>query len=123
MPLVIGVDSSTTATKVEVRDADTGAVVASGRRPHPATTPPRSEQDPAAWWEAWVQAVHDAGRYAIAAMAVAGQQHGLVGLDGAGTVVRPAKLWNDTESAADATWLVDQLDGGAAAWAEACGSV
>jgi xylulokinase len=31
-------------------------------------------------------------------------------------------LWNDTESAADAAWLVDQL-GGPAAWAEACGVV
>jgi sugar (pentulose or hexulose) kinase len=30
MPLVAGVDSSTTATKVEVRDLDTGRVV--GRR-------------------------------------------------------------------------------------------
>src|SRR5262249_28319691 len=37
-------------------------------------------------------------------------------------VLRQAKLWNDTESAPDAAWLVDQL-GGAAAWADACGSV
>ncbi len=33
-------------------------------------------------------------------------------------MLRPAKLWNDTESAPDAGWLVDQLEGGAAAWAE-----
>ena len=46
MPLVLGVDSSTQSTKVEVRDADTGALVAVGRAPHPPTTPPRSEQDP-----------------------------------------------------------------------------
>ena len=39
-----------------------------------------------------------------------------------GLPVRPAKLWNDTESAPDASWLVDQIDG-PAAWAEACGSV
>ncbi len=37
--------------------------------------------------------------------------------------MRPAKLWNDTESAPDAAWLVKQLEGGAAAWAAACGSV
>jgi xylulokinase len=48
MPLVLGVDSSTSACKVEVRDADTGEVVARGRAPHPATTPPRSEQQPSA---------------------------------------------------------------------------
>jgi xylulokinase len=38
-------------------------------------------------------------------------------------VVRPAKLWNDTESAPDAEWLLEQLDEGPAAWADACGSV
>ena len=42
MPLVLGVDSSTSACKVQVRDADTGAVVASGRAPHSPTSPPRS---------------------------------------------------------------------------------
>ena len=38
-------------------------------------------------------------------------------------VIRPAKLWNDTESAPDAAWLIDQLPGGRQAWAEACGLV
>ncbi len=49
MPLVVGVDSSTTSCKVQVRDADSGLLVGSGRAPHPSTTPPRSEQDPHAW--------------------------------------------------------------------------
>ena len=123
LTLVAGVDSSTSATKVVVRDVDDGRVVASGSRPHPATQPPRSEQDPAAWWAAFEGAWADAGSPDVAAIAVAGQQHGLVVLDGDRSVVRPAKLWNDTESAADAAWLIDQLDGGAAAWAAACGSV
>ena len=56
-------------------------------------------------------------------MSVAGQQHGMVALDGDCEVIRPAKLWNDTESAPDSRWLIEQLPGGAAAWAEACGSV
>jgi xylulokinase len=59
----------------------------------------------------------------VFAISVAGQQHGLVVLDGADAVIRPAKLWNDTESAPDARWLIDQLDGGAAAWVAACGSL
>jgi xylulokinase len=124
MSLVMGVDSSTQSTKVEVRDADDGRVVAAGRAPHPPTTPPRSEQDPAAWWSAFEAARAQAGDRAtdVGAIAVAGQQHGLVVLDDAGTPVRPAKLWNDTESAADAAWLVDQL-GGPQAWADACGVV
>ncbi len=54
---------------------------------------------------------------------MAAQQHGLVVTDAVGTPLRPAKLWNDTESAPDAGWLLGQLDGGAAEWAVACGSV
>src|SRR5439155_4537056 len=92
MPLVCGVDSSTQSTKVEVRDADTGALVAQGRAPHPPTTPPRSEQHPDAWWAALARA--RAGLPETAAIAVAGQQHGLVALDAQGAVIRPAKLWN-----------------------------
>ena len=124
MPLVMGVDSSTQATKVEVRDADTGTRVGVGRAPHPSTTPPRSEQHPEDWWDAFVAARRIAEReHQADAVSVAAQQHGLVVLDAAGAVIRPAKLWNDTESAPDAAWLRGRLDGGAAAWAEACGSV
>ena len=124
MPVVLGVDSSTQSTKVELRDVETGAPRGVGRAPHPATTPPRSEQDPNAWWEALETAATAAGvsNHDVACVAIAGQQHGLVVLDAAGTVVRPAKLWNDTESAPDAAWLVEQL-GGPQAWADACGSV
>ena len=124
MPLVAGVDSSTTACKVEVRDLDTGALVASGRAPHPSTTPPRSEQHPADWWRALEAACGEAGvldRHRPAAIAVAGQQHGLVVLGAEDEVLRPAKLWNDTESAPDAEALLEALD--PAGWAQACGSV
>lgn len=121
MPLVLGVDSSTQATTVEVRDADTGTLVASGRAAHPATTPPRSEHDPGVWWSAFLDALARTGRRDIAAVAVAGQQHGLVVTDEAGSVLRPAKLWNDTESVAEATAMVAQF--GAEAWAKAVGLV
>lgn len=124
MPLVAGVDSSTSACKIEVRDADTGRLVASGRAPHPPTRPPRSEQDPGSWWAAFQEAASAArllSSHHPAAIAVGGQQHGLVVLDALGEVIRPAKLWNDTESADDATALVQMI--GAEAWAAACGSV
>jgi xylulokinase len=123
MPLVAGVDSSTGSTKVEIRDADSGELVARGSAPHPSTTPPRSEQDPSAWWSAFESAWSQAGSPQVAAISVGGQQHGMVVVDTDGAVVRPAKLWNDTESAPDAGWLLKQLDGGAGAWAAACGSV
>jgi xylulokinase len=124
VPLVLGVDSSTQSTKVEVRDADDGTLVASSRAPHPAAHPPRSEQPPDAWWHALVAAcgsIEPSVLRGVGAMSVAGQQHGLVVLDAAGQPLRDAKLWNDTESAPEAQELVDEL--GATAWAEAVGSV
>jgi xylulokinase len=118
MALVVGVDSSTQSTKVELRDADSGALVDSRRAPHPPTSPPRSEQDPDAWWSALAPLLRDD----VAAMSIAAQQHGMVVLDRDGSVIRPAKLWNDTESATDAAELVDRL-GGPSWWAHSCGSV
>jgi xylulokinase len=119
--LVVGIDSSTQSTKLELRDASTGELRASARAPHPPVDPPRSEQDPAAWWDALGGAATDLGRPAIDAVAIGGQQHGMVVLDAGGAVVRPAKLWNDTESAPDAAALVERL--GAEAWSRAVGLV
>ncbi len=124
MPLVLGVDSSTQSTKVELRDADDGTLIGSARAPHPAVHPPRSEQDPEAWWEALCLAVAEAtadGAHAVAAVSVAAQQHGMVVLDGGGRPLRAAKLWNDTESAPEAAAMVAGL--GAGAWAARTGSV
>ena len=122
-PLVLGVDSSTQSTKVELRRVDDGAVVASGRATHPSTTPPVSEQDPRAWWSALVEAVGSLGdhRADVVALAVAGQQHGLVLADESGEPLRPAPLWNDTTAAAAAAALVASI--GPEAWASGCGSV
>jgi xylulokinase len=120
MTLVAGVDSSTQACKVVIRDAETGALVRSGRAGHPAGT----EVDPQAWWVALRSALAAAGGFAdVAAVSVAGQQHGMVCLDEPGRVVRPALLWHDTRSAGAAADLVAELPGGAAAWATAVGSV
>jgi xylulokinase len=120
MTLVAGVDSSTQSCKLEVRDADTGELVRSGQRPHPPTTPPRSEQDPRMWWDALSSLLEEHGD-GVAAIAVAGQQHGMVVLDTARRVLRPAKLWNDTESAPDAAALVERW--GARRWADVIGTV
>ncbi len=123
VPVVAGVDSSTQSTKVEIRRVDSGEIVASASSPHPATTPPRSEQDPQAWLDAFTAAWAEAGSPAIDAISIAGQQHGMVVLGPDGQVLRPAKLWNDTESAPDAGWLLKQLPDGASGWAAAVGSV
>jgi xylulokinase len=100
-------------------------LVREGRASHPAGT----EVDPAAWWSALESALHEAGGLDdVAALSVAAQQHGMVCLDAAGDVVRPALLWNDTRSAPDADALVAELgsgdaSAGARAWATAVGSV
>jgi len=125
MTLVAGVDSSTQSCKVVVRDAETGALVRTGRAGHPDGT----EVDPRHWWDALRAAIDDAGGLDdVAAIAVGGQQHGMVALDADGTVVRDALLWNDTRSAGAAADLVAELGhgdlaAGAAAWAQAVGSV
>ena len=121
MAHVLGVDSSTQSTKVEVRDLDSGRLVAAGASPHPPTSPPCSEQHPASWWDALTNAVAQAGRPDVVALSIAGQQHGMVVLDDAGEVLRPAKLWNDTESAPDADDLVARA--GSQWWADTVGSV
>ncbi len=118
MTLVAGVDTSTQSCKVLIVDAATGETVREGRAPHPEGT----AVDPAAWWSAFVAAVEQAGGLAdVEAIAVGGQQHGLVALDAQGRVVRDALLWNDTRSAAAAADLVAEV--GAAALAARTGSV
>jgi xylulokinase len=118
--LVAGVDSSTQSCKVVIRDPDTGALQRSGSAAHPDGT----SVDPAAWWTALHRAIDAAGGLDdVAALAVGGQQHGMVCLDEEGAVVRDALLWNDTRSAPAASELVAELAGGAQAWAHAVGSV
>lgn len=119
MTLVAGIDSSTQSCKIVVRDAATGELVRSGRASHPDGT----EVDPAAWWDAYQEAVAEAGGLEdVAALAVGAQQHGMVTLDASGQVVRPALLWNDTRSAGAAADLIAEL-GGPQAWADAVGLV
>ena len=106
MARVIGIDSSTQSCKVVVRDADTGTLLASGRASHPDG----SEIDPQYWWDALQAALAQAGGLQdVAAVSIAGQQHGMVALDAAGRVIRPALLWNDTRSAAAAADLITEV--------------
>src|SRR6202042_2561030 len=115
--LVAGVDSSTQSTKVLLCEAEDGTVVARGSAPHP----PGTECPPAAWWSALEQA--GAGLLDRAdAIGVAAQQHGMVVVDEAGQVIRPALLWNDVRSAPQAAALIAEM-GGPGHWARLTGSV
>lgn len=117
MALVAGVDSSTQSVKVVVRDADTGSLIRESRAAHPEGT----SVDPRAWWSALGNAL-DGILDGVSAIAVAGQQHGMVALDSQGEPVREALLWNDTRSAGAADDLVREW-GGPQGWADAVGSV
>ena len=117
--LIAGVDSSTQSVKIVIRAADTGELVRQGRAPHPDGT----EVDPIHWKTALDSAIAQAGGLDdVAAIAVGGQQHGMVALDESGEVIRPALLWNDTRSAAQAETLNSEM-GGNQAIADAVGSV
>src|SRR3954454_12502017 len=125
MTLVAGIDSSTQSCKIVIRDADTGALVREGAAPHPDGT----SVDPTAWEAALDRAAQAAGGLDdVAAVAVAGQQHGMVCLDEDGAVVRDALLWNDVRSAGAAADLIRELGhgdeaAGRQAWADAVGLV
>ncbi|MGV6477666.1 xylulokinase [Azotobacter vinelandii] len=117
--MYLGVDCGTQGTKVVILDPERGRVRGEGYAPHEliATADGRREQQPA-WWTAafqaaWRQALAQSGidGRAIRAIGVSGQQHGMVVLDGAGEVIRPAKLWCDTETAAQNAELLDRLGG------------
>jgi xylulokinase len=108
VPLALGLDVSTTATKAIVVDAD-GAVRGIGTAEYGYETPRRgwSEQDPALWWTATGTAVRaalaaaGATGDAVRAIGLTGQMHGAVLLDAADRPLRPAILWNDQRTAAE----------------------
>jgi xylulokinase len=102
----MGVHSATHSGKVVVVDTGSGAVVRTGRAPHPDGT----SVDPEVWWQALQAAIADAGGLSdIAAWAIGGQQHGMVALGADGRVIRDALLWNDTRSADAAADLIAEF--------------
>ena len=98
----LGLDISTTATKALLID-ERGAVVgvASATYEYRTPRPLWSEQDPALWWAAALASIRQVllssgvAAASVRAIGLAGQMHGLVLLDAAGRVLRPAILWND----------------------------
>jgi len=114
---LLGIDSSTTATKA-VLVAEDGTVRGIGiaeygfNRPRPLW----SEQEPGLWWDGTVEAIRSVldstgvGGEDIAAVGLTGQMHGAVLLDRAGAVLRPAILWNDQRTAAECD-LIRELVG------------
>ena len=127
--MYLGIDCGTQGTKALLIN-EAGKVHGRGYAAHALTERPGGarEQDPAWWIAALIDATRQALAHApgageqVAAIGVSGQQHGLVVLDEAMHVIRPAKLWNDTETAPQNAELIERF-GGRAAWSERFGIV
>ena len=121
MSIYIGIDSGTQSTKAVALDLETGRVIAEARAPHSliAGLPPgHMEQRPQEWTEALDHVIAEVAekidRAQVRGIGVSGQQHGFVPLDENGDVIRPAKLWCDTSTAAECALLTKKLGGTAA---------
>jgi xylulokinase len=110
----IGIDLGTSALKVLLMDGGGRLLNAVSREyplefPHPGW----SQQRPEDWKDAVFSAVpellkgFDAGK--VAGIGAGGQMHGLVVLDEADEVIRPAILWNDGRTAKQTDYLNNEI--------------
>ncbi|MGC1495715.1 MAG: xylulokinase [Sulfitobacter sp.] len=103
----IGLDLGTSSLKAILIDAEQRilaehSVPLTVQRPHDGW----SEQDPREWENAAVKALSALGQSAdlrdVKGMGISGHMHGATLLDGAGHVLRPCMLWNDTRAVNEA---------------------
>jgi len=118
--LLLGIDSGTQSTKALVVNAADGQVLGAGAQAYdliPNLPPGAKEQHPHTWRDATAAAIRSAMRQAkavaaeVKAIGVSGQQHGFVPLDKVGEVIRPAKLWCDTSTAAECEEIMAAVGG------------
>ena len=122
--MYLGIDCGTQGTKAILFDADSGEVVARAQAAHAIVSESNGRREQKCEW--WIAALRQAlcalfresGRSArdVAAIGVSGQHHGLVLLDQAGTPLRDAKLWNDTETTPDNERIIADAGGIDGVW-------
>ncbi|MGO1591935.1 xylulokinase [Ancrocorticia sp.] len=110
-PLVIAIDSSTSATKAVVVNTS-GQVLSTGKAEIELLTPAMDqyEQDPAEWWESTNAAVAEAvgslsseDRGRIEALCITHQRESFALVDESGHALRPAILWLDSRAGEEIT--------------------
>ena len=106
----IGIDLGTSACKLLLVD-EAGAIVNEVTHEYPLSFPYPgwSEQKPEDWWDAVVTGVPELlqgfDANAVVGIGSGGQMHGLVALDEADNVIRPAILWNDGRTSKEVDYL------------------
>jgi len=112
--LVIGLDSSTSATKA-IAWTRQGVPVAEGRSPLPLASPAPDwyEQDPADWWNsargALRQTLEKVPAARIAAIGISAQRETFALLARDGSPVRPAIVWLDQRCKEEVEWLSSRI--------------
>jgi len=115
--LFIGIDSGTQGTKGVVFSREDGRILSEAYTDHQLieNIGGRREQEPGWWIEACSTVIgrllkkNNVSRDMIYAIGVSGQQHGMVPLDAHGEVIRPAKLWCDTETSPQCDQITEHI--------------
>mgnify|MGYP004668721439 CR=1 FL=1 len=118
MKYLIGLDVGTSGAKC-IMINETGAVIASSTQEYPLYTPKPgwAEQNPEDWWQGVVRGLRAILEKAnvpaedILGLSYSGQMHGLVALDAAGAVIRPAILWCDQRTQKQCDWITEKAGG------------
>jgi xylulokinase len=114
---LLGIDVGTGGTRAVLLD-EAGRVLSAATAEHAPMASPQlgwAEQDPRDWWRAARVAIKEclakAGASAdeITAIGLSGQMHGLVTLDAAGEVLRPALIWCDQRTEAECQAITERV--------------
>jgi xylulokinase len=114
---LLGIDVGTGGTRAVLLD-EVGQVLAAATAEHAEMSSPQlgwAEQDPRDWWRAACIAIAEcltkAGASAgeITSIGLSGQMHGLVLLDAAGEVVRPALIWCDQRTEEECRAITERV--------------
>ena len=107
---LVGIDVGTTGVKVIAISPD-GEVLGRAEEEYALSIPRAgwAEQDPEDWWRATQRALAALALREIAGIGLSGQMHGLVALDEADRVLRPAILWNDQRTAAECAEIEERV--------------
>jgi xylulokinase len=114
---VLGIDVGTGGTRALLLDP-AGRVLGAATAEHAEMASPQlgwAEQDPRDWWRAARVAIEECLTAAgatgadVSAVGLSGQMHGLVLLDAAGEVVRPALLWCDQRTEKECREITERV--------------